>query len=375
MGRLAAGVLAILACCWTGGLRSARAEEPTPLVFFFTTDLESSYSKMARGALDEVAVRSGTVVIDLSAEISSEGRTDVELQRGIEAYRRFEYEEALGHLDKGLEEASANGALGLSHSGLSDLLIYRALVLERLGDSARSWDDFVRAAVVDPTRKLDPVRFAPHVVETFDRAVQAVVGRVSIPVTIDADAGCEVRFDGRVLGGSASLTVPKGEHYAHVSCDGKAPYGARVLVQGASYVLKPELRPLRAPSRAEVLAEARRRGAMDVLWCVLSTSKRGGATLAMQRIAGATGAVRSAVVLRLSGGDEDRAAVVAAAARLIQDEPIVGPAPRSSRSTPWYKRPWFWAVAGVVATSAVLLPFTLEGGRPTGFDVGVDYQR
>jgi len=77
--------------------------------------------------------------------------------------------------------------------------------------------------------------------------------------------------------------------------------------------------------------------------------------------------------LRLAGNNEDRAAVVGAATRLIETRPATeSPV---SRSTPWYRRPWFWAAVGVVATSAALLPFTLESDRANGFDVRVDYPR
>jgi len=289
MGRLGACVLGLLACWLAAGSSSARAEGSLPLVFFYAAERESPAATQARGALEEVALRNGSVVIDLSPAADTPSNAGVHLQHGIEAYRRFAYEEALGYLEKGVAEASASGALGLSHSELSDLLIYRALVLGQLGDAARAWDDFVRAATVDPTRKLDPVRFAPRIVETFDRAVQAVVARPSIPLEVGTGENCAARLDAREVASGTVVTVPEGEHYVRVECEGMVAYGARVMIRGERYTLRPQLQPRRAPTVAEVTKEARTRGADEILWCVLGTAHRGGVTLALRRIEVATG--------------------------------------------------------------------------------------
>jgi len=375
MSRLCVVLLGSLACCSIGGLGSALAEEPAPLVLFYAAAPDSAPAKTALGALEEVARRRGTVVIDLSPPGEAPALAGTHLRRGIEAYRHFKYDEALGHLEKGVAEASASGARGLSTAELSDLLIYRALALGQIGDAARAWDDFVRAAAVDPTRKLDPVRFSPRVVETFDRAVQAVAGRASVAVRISVADGCEVRVDGRAVAAAASLSLAEGEHYVRVTCTGLVPYGARVLARGERYELRPVLQELRAPTSSRVAAEAAKRGAVQHLWCVLGGSQRGGATLSLRRVLTGNGKSLAGVVLRLGGAPGDRAAVVGAASRLI--EPAAKPPPPilPAKATPWYRRPWFWAAAGVVVTSAVLLPFTFDSSPPTGFDVRLDYPR
>jgi hypothetical protein len=49
--------------------------------------------------------------------------------------------------------------------------------------------------------------------------------------------------------------------------------------------------------------------------------------------------------------------------------------PRKPQKAKWYRSPWLWAAVGAVAATAVILPFTIDGGgaqgtatvRPGGF--------
>jgi hypothetical protein len=68
------------------------------------------------------------------------------------------------------------------------------------------------------------------------------------------------------------------------------------------------------------------------------------------------------------GGARAQAAVAAALERLTSPPPTTPP-PVVAAPPRWYERPWVWALAGVVVTSAVLLPFVFDSGAPDGFDV------
>jgi hypothetical protein len=375
MRRLTPVVLGLVASLMGGGSRALAQADP-PLVIFHAPDSTSAQARSSRQALEEVARRSATAVIDLSPRAPLPPTAGMELRRGIEAYRRFEYKTALAHLDKGIAEAATTGGLGLSPSELSDLLIYEALVFGQLGDTVRSWDDFVRAATIEPTRKLDPVRFSPRVIETFERAVEAVTKhRASLRVI--AKAGCEAWVDSRsALVGEPAPLAP-GEHYVRVTCDGSVLYGAKVLVHGEHQELRPTLDRPRAPTDVEVVAEALQRGAGSLLWCKLVASQRAGTTLTLRLLDSTTGKGSGTVVVRLTGEPGDRGAVSAAATRMIEQvtRPPEVLLPPPTRPTRWYKSPWLWAAVGVVVTSAVLLPFTVDSSRPVGFDIRVDYPR
>lgn len=370
------GVLLGLAASLMGSGSRALAQASPPLVIFYAPDSTSAEARSSRQALEEVARRSATTVIDLSPRAPAPPTAGIELRRGIESYRRFEYKIALGHLERGMAEAAATGGLGLSAAELSDLLIYEALVFGQLGDAARSWDDFVRAATIEPTRKLDPVRFSPRVIETFERAVEAAT-RDRTSLSLIADSACEAAVDSRSAPIGEPVSLVRGEHYVRITCDGAASYGTKVLVHGEHQELRPTVVPPPMPTEVEVLAEARKRGAESILWCKLVASRRAGTTLTLRLIDLATGKAQGIVVVRLKGGPGDRGAVSGAATRLIEQvtRPPEVLLPPPSRPRRWYKSPWLWTAVGVVVTSAILIPFTVDSSRPVGFDVRVDYPR
>ena len=165
-------------CALLAQVITVEAQESAPLVVVATprnpSELAREASELTLRALHRFARERTTVVIDLTPEGDPPPRARDHLRRGIDDYQAFKFESALAQLEAGLTEATRTGALGLSPDELSELLIYRALVRTELGDAAQAWEDFVRAVVLDPTRRLDAARFPPRATEPFARAVDQV---------------------------------------------------------------------------------------------------------------------------------------------------------------------------------------------------------
>ncbi len=356
------------AATWVATLALAApavADDTPPLVVYYAPTGSGASATTARTALEGAARRGRTALIDISPPAPVPPTASVELQRGIERYHGLDYAGALGHLDRALDEAVATGAAGLTTSEVSDLLIYRALVFTAQGDSTRAWDEFVRAAVVDPTRKLDPARYSPRVVETFQRAVSSVTAASTSSVTIEAPAECKAWFDARVVGVREPITAARGEHFLRVQCDDHLPYGARVLVSEAGQTLRPGLRQPKAPSRADVVNLAARRGATTVLFAVVAAP-----TLTMAVIDTSTGKTRERVVSPLDDPDLGGAAD-ALIGRVVSPPTRIVKVPVKPAAKRWYERPWVWGVAGAVVATAVLVPLLADSSPTDSFDVEV----
>jgi hypothetical protein len=320
--------------------------------------------------LDRAARARATAVVDLSPapEVAAEAKQH--LERSIKAYHAFEYPAALEHLRQGLADAEKNGAHGLDSRELGDLYLYRALTRTQLGDPEAAWADFVQAAVIDPTRKLDAMQFPPRTVEAFERATNAVREDGAAEVVIQAPPSCRVLVDGRSQPARAPIALYRGEHFFRIECSGRLPWIARRLVT-EPVELSPRFPAPARPSREEVLAEARRRAAPAVLWARV-VDGRGGATLTMRLIDAESGTTRGSVVI--AARPERDAAITEAASALLASgetagELIAVPSRPAATATPWYRRPWVWGIAGAAVATAVLLPFVLDQPDPRGFDV------
>lgn len=349
---------------------TASAAEPAPIIVFYAPADSPADVAEARTALNRVALQRGTALVDLSPAADVPPSATRDLSRGIEAYHNFQYEDSLGHLDTGLAEAAQTGADGLDVSELSDLLLYRALAYTQTGDTASAWDEFVKAAVIDPTRQLDPVRFPPRVVETYLRAVDSVTAGAWGTVTIEVPDACEVRFDGRNIDPKGPLSTAWGEHYLRVSCTGYPAYGAVIAVDRVEMTVTPPLeKPLR-PTLLDARTLATERGATALIWAVVTVSAGAPPTLRMAFVDAASGSERGSVTTNVGGSAGGRKEIGAAAEKLIDDiitptiQIVETPAGRS-----WYEHPLFWGAVGVAVTAAILLPFAIDDSAATGFEV------
>jgi tetratricopeptide (TPR) repeat protein len=372
-------VIALLAAAGLAAPPTVRAERAPelPLVIFFAPAPAAAEAAAARGALARLARAEATALVDLSPALPPAPTAPARLRRAIEAYEAFRYDEALGDLDQAIAEAASTGAAGLEPSGLSDLLLYRALCHVQRGDATRAWDDFVRAATADPARLLDPLRFPPRAVEAFQRAVLAVRAAPTGRLVLDAARTCSAWIDGRAVPATnePSSPLPHGEHYLRLECPGLAPYSARFSLATEELALKPDLRPPAQPSERDVIALGRTRGASAVLLAVLSPSAGAPATLRLSLLDVASGSLRGQSFVALAAGGTGDADTTAAAKRLLDRLTSAAtahpPPPMTSRS-PWYRSPWLWGAIGVSLTAAVLLPLTVDVARPAGFDLRPD---
>jgi hypothetical protein len=373
VGLALAGAAAVLAIAGP-----ARAQEPAmppaggpPLVVFHAPAQAPGSVASARAELAAVAQARGTALLDLSPEPPPRPEAGQHLRRAIEAYQSFDYERAQAEIQAVLDEVGRTGGAGLSAGELGDAHIHAALVATERGNASAAWEHFVHAVVLDPSRRLDPVRYPPRVVESFERALAAVGESPPAAVRVDVDRACEVALDGRPAHPGDTVPVARGAHYLRVRCAGHADHGGRVLVADDSVTLQPELVAEARPSPAALRGLAGQRGAARVLAAVAVVAPGAAPTLTLALLDVATGKERGRVLVSLAeDSPESRTGLRRAAERLLDDdlEPRARPAPAAG-PTPWYRRPWVWGVTGVAVGAAVLLPFVLDRDGSSGFDV------
>lgn len=337
----------------------AVAAEPAPLLLFYS----SAKADDARAAVEGVARRNGTAFLDLSPVDPPPPKAGQYLSRAIDAYHDLKYDTALSQIDAALAEVGTTGAAGLTTSELSDLFVYRAMVVTEQGDSTRAWDDLVRAAALDPTRKLDPVRFPPRSAEAFQRAVDAVSAGERARLSVEAPDGCKVTLDGRDIA-PPEAQVAMGEHYVRVICEGLLPYGARVVVSEKTQVVKPKLAAPKPVDLADVAKLVARRGGTAFILVVVDRSPGAAATMSLRLYDVATVTEKGAVIVGLDGNLS--AAVQKLIDQVVRPTVIIREVPQK---IPWYRKAWVWGVAGAAVTGAILLPFLLDSDPADRFDV------
>ncbi|GAB4525960.1 MAG: hypothetical protein Tsb0020_43870 [Haliangiales bacterium] len=384
VSRLRRGVLvSALVALWSTSVLAQEAEatapQAPPLVVFYAPLRVASEADIARSLLARVARSRGTAVIDVSPPKPPEPRAAAQLERAISAYHRFEEAQAVAAIEAVLAEVEVTGAAGLSARMLGDAFLYGALIAAQQGDSALAWERWIQAATLDPGRRLDPVRFPPGVVDTFERALKAVSERPWAEVSIDADASCALTLDAQPVGAGEWARVVRGRHYVHASCPGRASYGARVLVAEERAVVRPVFASPAPPSAAAVRELAGRRGADMVIAALVTASPGTTPTLSLVLLDVASGRERVRVFASLADLDadatdaRDSAEARDALARSLESliDQVGSPdwlAEAAPPPRPWYRRPWVWGLAGAAVGAAIVLPFLLDDNTADGFD-------
>ncbi len=362
--------------CWTA-LASA-APPPTsapaaaPFVVFHAPAGAGPAVAAARDAISRVAATSGSAFIDLTPAPAPPPSAPTLRARAIEAYDALRLDDAEAALDSALGEARATGAAGLEPSELSDLLLYRALVHTQRSNAARAWDDLVRCLTVDPARLLDPARFPPKTVQSFDRAAAQVRAAAHGKLAVAAPPACHIFIDARDVGGT-SPELPFGEHYVRVECPGERPAGAVVVLGEAEQSVGLPRAPFGAPEDGAIVALARERGAAEVVIVNATLSAGGPPTLRLTLRETRTGELESEMSVALPAGGVATEDARLAAERLVGRRWVLAgsepAAPPVAAPTRWYEKPWLWAIIGGAVTAAVLLPFAFDQGSASGFTV------
>tara|TARA_R110002096_G_scaffold143328_5_gene299393 strand:+ start:40462 stop:41562 length:1101 start_codon:yes stop_codon:yes gene_type:complete len=329
-------------------------------------------TRFLASAMVDIARRDGGAFVDLRVPPQLPPVAPAELRRAVAAYQEFDYERAMRHLGIAFSELANSGVQTVSNSELCDLFIYRALVRNAQGDTSKSWNDFVQAALIDPTRHLDAVRFSPSVAASFERARKAVIDGpahlLSVELlSVERSDDCRLIVDGLERGRHTAVSLRAGRHFLQLSCAGYRDYSEEVLVD-KDLSLRPRLEKPKTPSLVEAPALATERGFRHVVFVqVPFTSPKNTALFVLM---GADGNELGRTSMMLAATSDDKPVAMTALSRLLDlltprsSVPLVVVQQRS-----WYQTPWIWAVAGAVATSAVLLPFALRDQSNTGFRI------
>lgn len=354
---------------------AAAPEEPPPLVVFYAPFDAPPAVETARRTLARAARAEGSAFLDESPAPPPSPTAALRLRRAVDGYEAFRHDEAARELDAAIDEAARTGGAGLSASELSDLFVYRGMVRTQLGDTTRAWEDFSAAAILEPTRLLDPLRFPPRVIETFERALAAVRGAPRGTLAVAAPAGCDVVVDGRRLPAGLEPELVFGTHFVRIACPGRAPWGGVVPITQPRQRVEPELVPPSPPSPTDLAARAREAGGRRVLLAVARVRPAATPVLELSLLDAGSARPRGTALVVLDGA---RAAdeVAAAVRRLVRgatrpEAPPPTPPPPPPR---WFERPWFWGAVGAAAAAIVLLPFVADGD-PAGFDVRPTFER
>lgn len=302
-----------------------------------------------RSALVQALGARGKSVTDLVSRevVAPSFRTGV--ARAIEAYRALRFVEAADALRELSTEARRSGGGDLDTHELADLYLYLALASQERGATDVAWDSFVQAALIDPTRTLDPAQVPPRATAVHRRAQQELARQPGIDLEVRVPSGAMVRIDGDVGSGPGPFgrKLGPGAHFVQVELVGFQPYrGVLTLQPGVTReVFEPTLRPIAGPAMdlrdTQARAVLRRMGDG---W-MLSLRARSAETMveaAAPLQAEEVGAVTTRLVDRVFG-------------------PLAAPA-RAGK--PVWKRWWVWTTVGIAVVGiAVAVPIGIVTSR------------
>lgn len=312
----------------------------------------------ARAAFAETAARRGATLTDAVEPQRHEPALGPALEAARADYAAFRFADALPKLDQLARQADARGGGELDQRQLAELYLYRGLARLEVGPAESAWDDLVRAARLDPTRVLDPARFAPRVVVVYRRAAAEASQLPHADLEVAAPDGALVRLDGRVLNGGASVVV--GPHFVTVAATGYEPWAGVVTVAGARERLQPPLRRYEPPDADRLLAMTRERAPARILAGAVVRGEPGWRFVARQ-LTPADGKIVSG-----SAALDDAPVAVTVEQVVARLMPSELPAPIAAARTPLYRRWWIWAAAGGVAAAlAVVIPVSVVYGSPS----------
>jgi hypothetical protein len=331
-----------------------------------------------RAALEREAKARGcrlvAAPVDAAAEHDSPSLAEA-LVAAVADYRAFKFAAAVAKLDRLAATAQASGGDELDVRQLAELYLYRGLSRSELLQNDAAWDDFVRAARLDPARVLDPAQFPPRAVAAYRRAVADAVALPLANVRVLAPAGARVRVDGREVTGA--IAVPLGTHLLRVRAAGFQPFGGAIDVTASDERITPPLIPLRAPPADKLVALA---GGPPALVAVVETALHVGGATSGDEPAGtrvraewrlSVRAVATDGNARLLERAIDADSAAPAAAALVHQlldapTPSLLPAPSAVATQPRGRRmpAWSWGViGGAAAIIAIIVPIAIIYGQ------------
>ncbi|MBT8493405.1 MAG: hypothetical protein KJO07_10145 [Deltaproteobacteria bacterium] len=310
--------------------------------------------------VEAAAARRGFAFVDRRAKPQAPSPIPSIVGRAIDAYQGFRYPEAVRLLDRAVDALGRGDALRVPTQVIADVFVYRGLARVAVGDADGAWPEFIQAATLAPTRVLDPVRFPPSAVESFERARAEVVKaeRARVGFKLPAKATCEVWADGRELR-AASVSLSRGIHFYAVRCGSRRAGGRIEIVSNME--IEPALSPEPERTVESAAALARSRGADIAVFVELTGGQPPTARVVAVDLK--TRARRRRVVSGTA-----YAINVAIGQAIERSQPVVDKTV-AREQTRWYQKPWVWAIAGAAVAAAVILPLTTGDDSSSSFRV------
>jgi hypothetical protein len=305
----------------------------------------------ARAAFVDATGHLGAKPVDRQASAATVPSLVPPLQAAVSSYTDFHFAEAVTQLDELVRLIDARAGGDLDGRQLAAAFLYRGLSRLELGQAETAWEDLVRAARLDPTRVLDPARFAPRVLGAWHRAVGEVAQLPRTELEVLAPPDAVVRIDGHPT--AARSTVIAGPHFVAVEVEGFEPWAQVVAVAGAHERIEATLRAWRPPDGDQLLAWARESGAGQVLLGALERSGSGWRFVARLITVSDGKTVSDEAVL---GAAPLSSTIAALLSRLLPQNVTAAtrPPPRAHKQ-PW----WVWALVGGAAAAAVAIAVPL----------------
>lgn len=229
--------------------------------------------------------------------------TAATLETALRELGALHLQDTLRDLDAAAAEAAATGGAGLTNPQLGDIYLYRAIARQKVDptDGGRAWDDYVRAATVNPERVLDPGRVPPAALDAWNRATVAVQRRARGSVIIQGPPAATISVDARPPVHSPALFagLPYGEHLVRVEEPGHWPWVTTLPLTAATLEIEVPARPELSLDDAAAAGVAKHAGAAFAL---VAQPRPGGteSLLELRLVETGTALRRSTVVVVLS---------------------------------------------------------------------------
>ncbi|MCK6505705.1 PEGA domain-containing protein [Myxococcota bacterium] len=166
------------------------------------------------------------------------------LDEGRILYERAEFDDAVSALKGAVSLLEEALPVTTDNRLLIDALLMQGLTHFSVGDEEPARAAFERVALLDPTRRLDPVNYSGPTVEFFDQARAAVEARGVGALAVEGEEGAQVYVDGRARG-PVPLRVdglPAGPHAVLVvGAEGRRGFEQVEITQARVETVQPAL--------------------------------------------------------------------------------------------------------------------------------------
>lgn len=336
----------------------------------------------------------GVPVVDLAAKYpqpkttSDEG--DTLIKEGKEAYDNLDMDAAIAKLTDGILYFIKHPEAADSKK-LAEVFVFLGAAELQNGKKPEAAKEFYRAAVLDPGFKPDPRFFAADVQKAFQHAHEEVHQKHKGLVLFESNpAGATLELDGKALGLTPlqALELAPGRHHVRASRPGYVTAAKfPEVTSGAEIDVKLDLTPL--PAYASSVDLARRlanRNNFDAKVLPPQAQQLSQELQARFIVLGTVTTMKGSNKVEVQvwdvqtgdrlrelkfDGDEFGISTAADTIRVWIDRPVaeVVVEAKPNPLTGLFKKPWVWAVIGVVAVGAATTVGIVAAKEPRSFDI------